>query len=754
MKRPAILILVFLAGVFLVGFEPSTFAQTAYTAQQHCADGKDKIVVANSNRTNAFASGQNAVGVIIFEFSLEYLVCKEKSPKIIETKELILSVAGANLLEIEDFARIYVKDENGKVYPARIEKTSNVFDWRVVADLGTRLESQKARKFRVFADLPKMKPGASFNITFHTGKMSHFMTADGKTLVASDQTGMAVAHFNGNRPPKLYWTDYSQGVKSAVSPFSGLSGEQFEFRIKYGDEDNEAPKAAQVWVDLNGDGKYQANEKFNMAMVNSDQKNFSQGDGVEYFRTFRIVVKKPQTVKFRFYFTDSKLEAESSVRVVNEYSSEAARQKPTDEYSFTIGTPVAFGSVQLTGDKFVKGEPVKIVLPVFYLYRDLEVDWASIARNNFGPFKLLRWQLGRRGIASPEYKLPAENFDFQEIILFLGTSGIKTSAVNFPALKISYGIKDAKGQFKTQSEKLAFQNVKLRIENSVTNTLIRVGDQFVYSLKIIRLPDYELADFKPQEMTFEPFETLKFAKQSDNRDLYIVDTYVWTLASYYAISDPIPLPSFEISWRKVAGKKNNVHKIESVMVEMVPILGKNDKVMSQWDTGARPWPPLATYLFSVLPIALGGAVLVAFFGFWAVRRLMVWLAIWQESNYRVFRANRRKALRLIKSLLGQLEGSLVELLNCVKVLIGLNFGLTSEAAQAMTASEIETLLSIRGNSKYQALKDRLTVKGTNLFVPKLLEKAILRDEAEVLYFEQVLLCVKAFLRKTKYNPPD
>src|SRR3990167_6012359 len=177
MKRPAILILAFLAGVFLVGFEPSTFAQTAYTAQQHCADGKDKIVVANSNRTNAFASGQNAVGVIIFEFSLEYLVCKEKSPKIIETKELILSVAGANLLEIEDFARIYVKDENGKVYPARIEKTSNVFDWRVVADLGTRLESQRARKSGVLADLPKRKPGASFNIPSHPGKMTHFIFA-------------------------------------------------------------------------------------------------------------------------------------------------------------------------------------------------------------------------------------------------------------------------------------------------------------------------------------------------------------------------------------------------------------------------------------------------------------------------------------------------------------------------------------------------------------------------------------------------
>ncbi len=750
MRKPAILILVFLAGMFLAGFQEQASAQTA---NGYCADGKDKIVVANDKKANAFADGQKTVDVAIFEFSLQYFACSQKSPKTVEIKEIIFSVTAIKLIEIKDFEKIYIKDRNGKVFPARIEKIDGS-DWKVIADLKARLEDQRINEFAVVADLPNMKPKASFNITFQIGKMSSFAIADGPAVTASDYTGSAVQHSNGNRPPKLYWGDTSRGVKSAISPLSGLSGEQFSFKIKYGDEDGDPPKVAQVWIDLNGDGKYQVKEKFDMLSSSPGQTDFSRGGGVEYFWTIRVVVKKRQVIKFRFYFTDGKSEAEGVASTVNEYSGETSTQKPTDEYGFVVGTPVAFGPMQIGSGQFVRGEPLRIVIPVFYLYRDIEVDWASIARNNFKPFKLLRWQLGRQGIKSPEYKSPDENFDFQEIVVFLDTAEIKSAAVNLPALKMSYGIKDVKDRFETQGEKVALQNVGLRIENGISRQLLRVGDSFIYSIKVIRSPNAQLVDFKPEETTFQPFEIVRFSKQSENRGLYIVDTYAWTLASYYAIAEPIALPSFEINWRRVGSKKNNIHKIESVMIGMVPSLGQSDNVLSAWDAGTQPWPALKTYLLTVVPITIGGLVILIFFGRWAIRRVMVWLEIWQESNYRIFRTSRRKALRLIKSLVGQREGSLVELLNFVKVLIGLNSGLTPEAAQAMTASEIETLLSVRGNSKYQDLKDQLTAKGAYLFAPKLLEKAILRGEEEVLYFEHALLCVETFLRKTKYNPPN
>ena len=88
--------------------------------------------------------------------------------------------------------------------------------------------------------------------------------------MALDSAGNASPHSNivsfvlSDGKPRISFTfeddDYGAG---AVSPRKGTSG-KYIFKVRYTELEGLEPKTAQVWVDLDGDGKYSFLEKYNL----------------------------------------------------------------------------------------------------------------------------------------------------------------------------------------------------------------------------------------------------------------------------------------------------------------------------------------------------------------------------------------------------------------------------------------------------------------------------------------------------------
>jgi hypothetical protein len=107
--------------------------------------------------------------------------------------------------------------------------------------------------------------------------------------------------------PTLAWTDENGYTNDGVNPDSGPSGSSFTFRVKYTDTNNDAPTIYQVWVDTNGNGVYEAGEKFNMSEVDSVDKNYYNGKLYTY--TMPLSKYGDNTFTYRFKFSDGTADA-------------------------------------------------------------------------------------------------------------------------------------------------------------------------------------------------------------------------------------------------------------------------------------------------------------------------------------------------------------------------------------------------------------------------------------------------------------
>ena len=341
-----------------------------------------KITLNHREIENAFAGKTGALKeAAILRFYAYYFSCDFSSFRkdVVRVKELVLPLWGN--LEKKQFANTYLKDEDsGVVYTVRIAELDKSYlgpkKFKAVIDASNaELRDMTYRNFIIVSDFSDLKPGSYLYAKFDDRLFSVAETIDKRVLpISGTAAGRVSSHYNGNRPPRLLWVD--QLKKRTVYPDKGgLSGESFEFRVRYQDDDGQSPKVSQVWIDINGDGKYQKDEKFNMVFEGEEIRDNTFTYGADYFAAVRIAVKKPMAVKFRFYFTDGKDEAENGVPFTDDI--------PTKEMSIGVGTSVAVNAPKFSSIKFVSGEVLKATLPIFYLYRGVEIDWKSVEENNF-----------------------------------------------------------------------------------------------------------------------------------------------------------------------------------------------------------------------------------------------------------------------------------------------------------------------------------------------------------------------------------
>ncbi|MEW5801162.1 MAG: GEVED domain-containing protein [bacterium] len=105
-------------------------------------------------------------------------------------------------------------------------------------------------------------------------------------------------------PPQLFYTGETNYQSATVYPATGKVGRTFEFRVLYMYRPPDTtttdvpPKTAQMWIDLNDDGQYQADEKKNLEEADSEDTNYA--DGKIYF--FSFTGEQEGTHRYRFVF--------------------------------------------------------------------------------------------------------------------------------------------------------------------------------------------------------------------------------------------------------------------------------------------------------------------------------------------------------------------------------------------------------------------------------------------------------------------
>ena len=107
--------------------------------------------------------------------------------------------------------------------------------------------------------------------------------------------------------PELKWSGVNHFEADGVYPDAGVSGDKFLFRVKYRDANDEGPPSImQLWVDLNDNGSYEANEQIDMQMAVAEiNDTIPYYLGVDY--EVAVQIDRPSgsdgAINYRFYAT-------------------------------------------------------------------------------------------------------------------------------------------------------------------------------------------------------------------------------------------------------------------------------------------------------------------------------------------------------------------------------------------------------------------------------------------------------------------
>lgn len=171
----------------------------------------------------------------------------------------------------------------------------------------------------------------------------YFGASDGLDATQSAVATVTVIQ-NINFAPSLAWTGESGYTTDGVSPDYQAARKPFYFRAEYTDANDDAPGAKQVWIDLDDDTVYEANEKFDMTQtVTADDPAKTDGDmtnGEFYAGKVHIGATGDGTLKYCFYFADV-------------FSAEATGVHLTDRTLSVfdaIDVPSDFGTIQAAVD--------------------------------------------------------------------------------------------------------------------------------------------------------------------------------------------------------------------------------------------------------------------------------------------------------------------------------------------------------------------------------------------------------------------
>ncbi len=129
-------------------------------------------------------------------------------------------------------------------------------------------------------------------------------TANATGTPTTDRTLLVTA---ANTVPTLAWTGEANYVLDGVHQNTDVPGASFTFRISYADAQNTAPSVMQVWLDENGNGIYEAGEKYAMTAEDTGDNDYTNGK--LYTKALALAGAGDGIINYRFYASDGSLDA-------------------------------------------------------------------------------------------------------------------------------------------------------------------------------------------------------------------------------------------------------------------------------------------------------------------------------------------------------------------------------------------------------------------------------------------------------------
>ncbi len=184
-----------------------------------------------------------------------------------------------------------------------------------------------------------------------------FVVSDGTDTSQTETKTVGVLQ-DINQAPVLTWTGEAEYVDDGVDPQNQAGGMPFYFRVEYADANNDAPLYDRVWIDLDDDGAYEADEKFAMDdSVTADDLSKTDGDysnGEIYAKKVYVPYAGDGTLTYCFSFSD---EASATGDPMDDGN-------PANDKTLTvfdaIDVPSEYGTIQAAIDAASTGQTVLV----------------------------------------------------------------------------------------------------------------------------------------------------------------------------------------------------------------------------------------------------------------------------------------------------------------------------------------------------------------------------------------------------------
>src|SRR3989344_5745211 len=176
-----------------------------------------------------------------------------------------------------------------------------------------------------------------------------------------------------NHPPRI------SRYENSVSPKIGRSDDTFQFSFYYYDQDGDICARCEAWIDLDGNGAYENNEKFPL-LEESTNEDMNQGRSSGMWKGSFVVTPffpSPE-IRFRFYASDGKSEATEyadavggGTFIVHSAVAPLGSEKP-DGYFSVAGARMVITVGVLVDWMLAEDKSGRITL------EDMNLDWTAV----------------------------------------------------------------------------------------------------------------------------------------------------------------------------------------------------------------------------------------------------------------------------------------------------------------------------------------------------------------------------------------
>lgn len=451
-----------------------------------------------------------------------------------------------------------VIDRNGNLAPDEQDEViaKSMIDFaekRISFSLDTRL-NEGANNLFLMGDFPNLMSKAELRIKFNDRLLVVRESGKSDPVAALGAGYDEVWHREGNSPPELSYSAYIKDIKYGVVPRRGRSGDVFTFEVIYNDRDGNIATAVEVWIDLDGDGRFDLHERFAMEPTDSYGSAFNKR---YQFRT-RIIPQGSGTVTYRFFGHDGNDEAIGEA---------------TKAASLVVNMALVIGRAEVSISERVPGERFEVRYSVRYFFDSVKVNWESVKNQDFSPFVFV-------GSVHKDKREVSLLYDEEILTVWLevpvnlleGMRHVRAFALG----SLWYDLeKKEEIELSSFTPEAAVSIVGLRasLEALPTRVVTAIGDPLQIRLTIIKMSEAELVSDPEQEITFSPFTIVRPLALSEAKRGNV------DILTFTAVIDPLmatagrtfEIAAYPIDYRKGGGPLRTF-KIPATPIATVAIL--------------------------------------------------------------------------------------------------------------------------------------------------------------------------------------